>query len=280
MGSTFAFAATLCPILCVPLSPLPLALIVSGVSAVVRTGKGFDSTSESTVVFHPTPKIGAINYGFHDAGEGRRSQIYLYATPDQSNWLGDFIAEDPRWLKKPFSVLALPASHDSGMYGPLDGGLAALIEEGKWWLRSLPSSKALLTSLSSSSLACLRNFSSPPLPGHLGNALANHVATNIASPAIRGIVDLLELIKLRPARVIGNIAMTQKDSIQDQLKIVSMWGIEEGDPPAADEERRARTNSGADICSSINRVSVTSTSGQASASTIRFTHEREGFTTR
>ncbi|ORY50675.1 PLC-like phosphodiesterase, partial [Leucosporidium creatinivorum] len=150
----------------------------------IATGKGFDSTSESTVVFHPTPKIGAINYGFHDAGEGRRSQIYLYATPDQSNWLGDFIAEDPRWLEKPFSVLALPAAHDAGMYGPLDGGLAALIEEG-----------------------------------HLGNALANHVAANIASPVIRSLVDLLELIKLRPERVIGNIAMTQKDSIEDQLKI-------------------------------------------------------------
>ena len=72
------------------------------------------------------------------------------------------------------------------MYGPLDGGLAALIEEG-----------------------------------HLGHVLANAMVTNIASPVIRSIVDVLELIRLSPARVLANIAMTQKDTIADQLKIVS-----------------------------------------------------------
>lgn len=131
------------------------------------TGKGFDSTADSTAVFG---EDAVLNYGWHDAGEGRRSQLYLYATPLQSDWMGDLIAENEQWLSKPFSTFALPAAHDSGMYGPLDGGLAALIEEG-----------------------------------HLGEALASSVAANIASPVIRGLVDILELIKLRPERVIGNI---------------------------------------------------------------------------
>lgn len=67
------------------------------------------------------------------------------------------------------------------------------------------------------SLAC-------PRAGHLGHALANHVATKIASPIIRNIVDMLELIKLSPERVLANIAMTQKDDIMGQLRIVSVRG--------------------------------------------------------
>lgn len=36
-----------------------------------------------------------INYGFHDAGEGRKDQVYVYLTKDHSSWIGDLIKEYP-----------------------------------------------------------------------------------------------------------------------------------------------------------------------------------------
>lgn len=57
-----------------------------------RKGHGFDSTADTTVIF----KDGiTINYGFHDAGEGRHDQVYVYLTPDRQNWIGDLIASNP-----------------------------------------------------------------------------------------------------------------------------------------------------------------------------------------
>lgn len=55
-------------------------------------GHGFDSTADMTAIF----KDGiTINYGFHDAGEGRHDQVYVYLTPDRQNWIGDLIASNP-----------------------------------------------------------------------------------------------------------------------------------------------------------------------------------------
>lgn len=58
--------------------------------------------------------------------------------------------------------------------------------------------------------------------GHLGNAIANHAESNMAAPVVHVLVSLLEEIKLKPERVIANIALTQKDTISDQLHIVSI----------------------------------------------------------
>lgn len=59
--------------------------------------------------------------------------------------------------------------------------------------------------------------------GHLGNAITNHAESSMAAPVVHAFVSLLEEIKLRPERVIANIALTQKDTISDQLRIVSSF---------------------------------------------------------
>ena len=94
----------------------------------IASGKRFNSTAESTALIE---EWGTVSYGFHDAGEARRSQVYAYVTPNLSNWLGDLIKGNSEWLNTPFTKLALPGSHDSGMYGDLHAGLVALIEEGR-----------------------------------------------------------------------------------------------------------------------------------------------------
>ncbi|KAL8293568.1 hypothetical protein RQP46_000269 [Phenoliferia psychrophenolica] len=148
----------------------------------IAKGQGFDSTADTTAIF---ANKAVINYGFHDAGEGRNDQVYVYATVDHGSWIGDLIDDNKAWLDVPFSKLALPAAHDSGMFGPLDAGLLALIQQGQ-----------------------------------LGNALASHAEKSLATPLIHFLVSALEQIKLSPARVINNIALTQKDSFKDQLHIV------------------------------------------------------------
>ncbi|KAK4699903.1 hypothetical protein P7C70_g6353, partial [Phenoliferia sp. Uapishka_3] len=147
----------------------------------IAKGKGFDSTADTTAIFD---NDSVINYGFHDAGKGRHDQVYVYATKDQGNWLGDLIQSNQAWRDVPFSKLALPAAHDCGMFGPLDAGLTLLIQQGQ-----------------------------------LGNALASHAEASMATPIVHFLVQVLEEIKLRPERVINNIALTQKDSFADQLHI-------------------------------------------------------------
>ncbi|KAK4046946.1 hypothetical protein OIV83_005737 [Microbotryomycetes sp. JL201] len=147
----------------------------------ITRGQGLNSTAESTAIF---AEHGVISYGFHDAGTARRNQLYAYVTPRLDNWLGDLINNDPAWLQVPFCKLALPGAHDAGMYGPIHGGLTALIQEG-----------------------------------HFGHALKSGLITNIASPVVRGLVDLLESFKLSPNRVLSNMALTQKDTIESQLGI-------------------------------------------------------------
>ncbi|KAM0752878.1 PLC-like phosphodiesterase [Meredithblackwellia eburnea MCA 4105] len=147
----------------------------------IAKGSGFDSTAETVAVFG---NGAVINYGFHDAGEGRHDMVYVYATPEYSNWLGDLITSNPAWKDMPFSKLCLAAAHDAGMFGKLDAGLDLLIKQGK-----------------------------------LGNALASHAESNIATPVVHFLVAMLEDVKLRPERVINNIALTQKDTFADQLKI-------------------------------------------------------------
>lgn len=51
--------------------------------------------------------------------------------------------------------------------------------------------------------------------GNLGNLLESEVV----GPVVKTLVDLLEGFRLSAARVISNIASTQKDTIMDQLKI-------------------------------------------------------------
>lgn len=43
--------------------------------------------------------------------------------------------------------------------------------------------------------------------------------TNIASPIVRSLIDVLELVNLSPRRVLANISNTQKDTITSQLNI-------------------------------------------------------------
>jgi hypothetical protein len=82
----------------------------------------------------------SVNYGFFDSGVGRSKQVsssarslsfsnrkagvtlffrqlYIYASRNQSSWLGDLIKADPRVLESPFETLVLAGSHDAGMFG-------------------------------------------------------------------------------------------------------------------------------------------------------------------
>lgn len=138
---------------------------VNAVTGIAK-GKGFDSTADTKVIF----KEGVtIYYGFHDAGEGRKDQVYVYLTKDHSTWITDLIKEYPVFLTLRFSILSLAAAHDSGMcYKPppsLDPGLLLLIQQG-----------------------------------HLGNALSNHAQESIAAPVVHVLVSMLEELKLSPER--------------------------------------------------------------------------------
>ncbi|KAH8925834.1 hypothetical protein BT69DRAFT_1331818 [Atractiella rhizophila] len=72
----------------------------------------------------------SINYGFSDAGVKKSNQVYVYVTHFRGNWLAQLIQDDPNWLKVPFCKLALPGSHDCGMFTKLDGGLYNFIKHG------------------------------------------------------------------------------------------------------------------------------------------------------
>ena len=147
----------------------------------IASGGSFTNTSESVAVFEDGT---ALSYGFHDAGSGRLDQVYVYLTPEHSDWLGRLIDENSKWLEAPFSMLALAGSHDSGMYGELHAGLALLIENGE-----------------------------------LGNFVRDSTYANLALPIVAGMIDVLESIKLQPARAINNVALTQRDPIMSQLRL-------------------------------------------------------------
>ncbi len=65
----------------------------------------------------------AVSYGFYDSGNGKISgltnqdQSYVYITRNQSDWMGELASSLGRtFTEKPFSMLALPGSHDAGMF--------------------------------------------------------------------------------------------------------------------------------------------------------------------
>ncbi|GAA95267.1 uncharacterized protein L969DRAFT_44743 [Mixia osmundae IAM 14324] len=146
-------------------------------------GKPFVSTRVSTARFSPDGKL-AMNYGFSDALQGRPDQLYCYVTISHENWLGDLIAEDAAWLEKPFSKLVLAGAHDAGMFTELDPGLSALIQSGK-----------------------------------LNEALGHRKVQETLTPVAHALIHVLKAIKLDPARIINNIALTQKDTFANQLKL-------------------------------------------------------------
>jgi hypothetical protein len=63
----------------------------------------------------------SISYGFYDAGPGvggltNQDQFYMYATANQSNWMGNLANRDPSVKNAPFNRFALPGAHDAGMF--------------------------------------------------------------------------------------------------------------------------------------------------------------------
>lgn len=65
----------------------------------------------------------AVSYGFYDSGNGKISgltnqdQSYVYITRNQSDWMGELARSlGSAFTDKPFSALALPGSHDAGMF--------------------------------------------------------------------------------------------------------------------------------------------------------------------
>jgi len=65
----------------------------------------------------------AVSYGFYDSGNGKISgltnqdQSYVYITRNQSNWMGELAGSlGSAFTDKSFSMLALPGSHDAGMF--------------------------------------------------------------------------------------------------------------------------------------------------------------------
>jgi hypothetical protein len=104
----------------------------------------------------------AVSYGFYDSGSGaisgltNQDQSYIYVTRNQSNWMGDLAQSlGSAFTDKPFCTLALPGSHDAGMFDART--LGELIE-----------SKATSSSFIAS----------------LGNAFGSFIA-GLAAPAIK-----------------------------------------------------------------------------------------------
>lgn len=63
----------------------------------IAKGTGFDNTASTKALYRDQDgnKI-TLNYGFHDGGEGRRDQLYVYITPTRESWLAELIAENPK----------------------------------------------------------------------------------------------------------------------------------------------------------------------------------------
>jgi hypothetical protein len=65
---------------------------------------------------------GAVSYGFYDAGSGigtpltNQDQLYVYATDNYSNWMGDLVQQNPQVRDLAFQQFALPGAHDAGTF--------------------------------------------------------------------------------------------------------------------------------------------------------------------
>ncbi|KAH8914871.1 PLC-like phosphodiesterase [Atractiella rhizophila] len=134
----------------------------------------------------------SINYGFSDAGVKKSNQVYVYVTHFRGNWLAQLIQDDPNWLKVPFCKLALPGSHDCGMFTKLDGGLYNFIKHGSNSLVKTAAKEA-------------------------ANEQENR--TGDLLPLVQFLMGSLKLFNIEPHRAIHNMANTQKDSIKTQLEL-------------------------------------------------------------
>ncbi|KAL8276095.1 hypothetical protein RQP46_011510 [Phenoliferia psychrophenolica] len=142
------------------------------------TGPRLVSTRLSTVIFDQTREM-TINVGFFDAGVTRAKELYIYASHCKKTWLGDLIAENPLIRQVPFSQLALAGAHDAGMLGDIDSRLLQFIKDGDVHDDVGVIAKAL--------------------------------------PFVQTLLSVLKTFNFRTARILENMANTQKDSIPDQL---------------------------------------------------------------
>ncbi len=82
-----------------------------------------------------------VSYGFYDAGPGwgsltNQDQSYVYVTSNHSNWMGD-VAQSTSLGQLPFSHIALPGVHDSGMFDTTE--INSLLNDATFisWLASI-----------------------------------------------------------------------------------------------------------------------------------------------
>ncbi|KAM0749797.1 hypothetical protein T439DRAFT_39678 [Meredithblackwellia eburnea MCA 4105] len=136
------------------------------------------STIASSVVFSPEKNM-VVNYGFFDSGMTRAKELYVYTSHYHKRWLGDLISANPRVREVPFTQLALAGAHDAGMLGEIDQKLLNFIHNGDVDIAMPLIAKAL--------------------------------------PFVQSLLSVLRTFKFETARILENMANTQKDSIKDQL---------------------------------------------------------------
>ncbi len=133
----------------------------------------------------------AINYGFADAGKGKRHQAWIYMTDSQANWMGRAI-DKFGLMDRSFGTFVLPGSHDAGMFT----GVASNSEAGSL-MRSLVTAK---------------------MDNKLSKAGA--LATWLLSVRVAAEAGFLAAEKLGTVRkILIGLTYTQKDTIATQLAL-------------------------------------------------------------
>lgn len=142
-----------------------------------------------------------VNYGFYDAGAGRKHQSYMYVTDNYANWMGRCLKEKPGLRNKPLNTFVLPGAHDAGMFCGIDSDDAA---------------RTLLKNL-------IREYSTPE---RLAIALASAAGGAVAFPWLMPAMTVLAAALFIAAettsairRTLINLAYTQKDDITTQLNL-------------------------------------------------------------
>lgn len=147
------------------------------------SGGTMDSIANTPAVFNGPDAI--ITYGLYEAGVGReglpnRHQCYIAVTPNYADWMGQLAPLGSPQENKPFGRFVIPSAHDVGM-------------------NSMQSSEAVLKKLGGAIVGTMIH----------DDKLLARITNAISGPAI----------SLIAPNIIFSLAITQKDNLENMLKI-------------------------------------------------------------
>ncbi|MBK8253228.1 MAG: hypothetical protein IPK82_11255 [Polyangiaceae bacterium] len=141
-----------------------------------------------------------ISWGFYNGSVDETHQLWLYINNKEEQWMERLFDAEPKLLKEPLSIMALPGSHDAGMFTGIDSDEAA-----RNLVDSLISRFATKNALEMALVAAWALGPVTPAATALAGLLAGAIF------ALRG----TSLAR----RALLNLAYTQKDDIYRQLRL-------------------------------------------------------------